>query len=102
MGIFVNSLQLLEGGVRVDLRRTHTLMTEQVLHLLQARTVVQHRSGEGVPQHVRGTLLHRGHLRQVAAYGLVNLRAGDPTPPVRQQQRLRTLHHRLIPHLHIG
>jgi len=88
MGIFVNSLQLLEGGVRVDLRRTHTLMTEQVLHLFQTRTVVQHRSGKGVPQHVRGTLLHRGYLRQVVMYDVINLPTGHAKTPVRQQQRL--------------
>ena len=52
MSLFINSLQLLERRVGIDLRRTDALMSQQVLYTLQICAVIQHRRREGMPKHM--------------------------------------------------
>ncbi len=52
MGLFVNSFQLLESRVRVNLRRLQALMAQQASHAFKPCVVVEHRRGKAVPQHV--------------------------------------------------
>ena len=52
MSLFINSFQLLERGVGVDLRGTDALVTQQILDTFQSGTIVQHRCGKGMTQHV--------------------------------------------------
>ena len=49
MSLFINSLQLLERRVGIDLRRTDALMAQQVLDALQICAVVQHGRGKSMP-----------------------------------------------------
>ena len=52
MSLFVNSLQLLKGGVGVDLRRTDAFMTQQVLDSLKPCAVIEHGRRKRVAQYV--------------------------------------------------
>ena len=46
MGFFVNSFQLLKGGVRVDFGCLQALMSQQLSHAFQSGAVVEHGRGE--------------------------------------------------------
>ena len=72
MGILVNSLELFEGGVRVDLGRLQALMPQQLADTFQSGAIVEHGCGEGVSEHVRRAFLHRGHLGQIVLGGGVD------------------------------
>ena len=48
MSLFINSLQLLERRVGIDLCRTDTLMTQQIFDTLQICAVIQHRRSESM------------------------------------------------------
>ena len=61
MGIFVNSSQLLEGGVRVYLGCFQALVPQQLSDTFQSGTMVEHGCGKRMPEHMRGALLERGH-----------------------------------------
>ena len=63
MGILIDFLQLLESGMRVDLRRRQTLMPEQLLHTFQSCLMIEHRRGERVAENMRRALLQRRHSR---------------------------------------
>ena len=52
MGFFVNSLQLLERGVGVDLCSLQAFVPQEFLYTFQSRLVVQHGSGKAVSQYV--------------------------------------------------
>ena len=65
MSFFINPFQLLERGVGIDLCRIDTLMTQQFLDALKSCTVVQHRRGESVPEHVGRALLQGRDQLQV-------------------------------------
>ena len=53
VGILIYFLQLFERGVGVDLRRLKAFMPPQLLHTLKSGTIVQHRCGKAVSQHMR-------------------------------------------------
>ena len=88
MSLFINSFQLLERGVGIDLRRRDALMTQQVLDTFKTGTVVQHRCGKGVAKHVRRPFLQRSHHREVLANNQIHLIASHPLTFVTQEQRL--------------
>ena len=68
MSLFINSLQLLKRRVGIDLRRTDTLVSEQILNTLQICTVIQHRRGKSMPEHVGGAFLQGSNRRQILTY----------------------------------
>lgn len=68
MGGLVYLFQFLECGVRVNLRRRHAFVTEQFLHAFQSRPVIEHRRGEGVPQHVWRTVLLGAHATKLFSH----------------------------------
>lgn len=45
--------------MRIDFSRCQAFMSKQLFHRLQLRMMVQHRSREGMPQHMRAFLLQR-------------------------------------------
>ena len=49
MSLFVYSFQLFECRVGINLRRTDTLMAQQVLDTLQSGAIVQHGRSKGMP-----------------------------------------------------
>ena len=60
MGNVINSFQLFEGGMGIDLGGRQAFMPQQLLHTLQSCLIVEHRRGECMPQHVRRVLLEGG------------------------------------------
>ena len=52
MGFTINFLQLFECGVCVDLGGREFAMSEQFLHAFEVGSVVEHRGGEAVAEHV--------------------------------------------------
>ena len=52
VGILIYFLQLFERGVGVDLRGCYAFVSQETTDAFQPGTVVQHRRGERVPQHV--------------------------------------------------
>ena len=52
MGFFVNSLQLLERGVRIDFCCLQAFMPQQLSDTLQSCIVVEHGRCEAVPKKV--------------------------------------------------
>ena len=59
MGLIVNFLQLLEGGMRIDFGGRETLVPQQFLNALQSGFMVQHRRGKSMTQHMRRFFLQR-------------------------------------------
>ena len=53
MGIFVNSFQLVESGVGVDLSGIQTLVTQQLSYAFNSCIMIEHGCGKRVAQHVR-------------------------------------------------
>ena len=86
MSFFINPFQLLERGVGIDLCRVDTLMPQQFLDAFKSCTIVQHRRGEGVPQHVRRTFLQRCYQRQISMYDKINLTSCHPLSFIAQEQ----------------
>ena len=86
MSFFINPFQLLERGVGIDLCRVDTLMPQQFLDALKSCTIVQHRRGEGVPQHVRRAFLQRCYQRQISMYDKINLTPRNPLSFIAQEQ----------------
>ena len=87
MSLFIHSLQLLERGVGVDLRRTDALVTQQVLDAFKSGTIVQHGSGKSMTEHVGGTLLQGRDSRQVVPHNDIDLTIGHPLALVAEEQR---------------
>ena len=88
VGFGVSAPQLFEGGVCVNLGRREFRVAEQFLHALYASLVVEHCGGEGVAQHMRRALFHRGHPREVMLDNLPNLLAGHSLTIVADEERL--------------
>ena len=65
MGVFIYSLELLEGGMGVDLCRRQALMPQQLFHTFQSGLMVEHGCGERMPEHMRGALPERGHAAEM-------------------------------------
>ena len=98
MSLFIHSFQLLERGVGIDLRRTDALMAQQVLDTLKACTVVQHRRGKSVTQHVGRAFLQRRCPCQVLMHDLINLVARHPMALVTQEQGVAITLHLFVAH----
>ena len=96
MSLFIHSFQLLERGVGINFRRTDALMAQQVLDTFKTSTVVQHRRGKSVTQHVGGALLQRGHPRQVLMHDLIHLVARHPMPLIAQEQGVAVTRHLFV------
>ena len=60
----MNSPQLVDGIVRVDLGGGQAAMTQQLLDGIEVGPVVKQMSGKTMPQHVRAFLLNGGGLAQ--------------------------------------
>ena len=86
MSFFINPFQLLERGVGIDLCRIDTLMTQQFLDALKSCTVVQHRRGESVPEHVGRALLQGRDQLQVFMHDHVHLISSHPFSLITQEQ----------------
>ena len=86
MSLFIYSFQLFERGMGIDLGRRDALMAQQVLDALQSGTVVQHRRGEGMAEHVGRTFLQRRDCRQVLVHDGIHLVARHPLALVTQEQ----------------
>ena len=91
MSLFINSLQLLERRVGINLRRTDTLMSEQFLNTLQVCAVIQHRRGKGMPKHVGGAFLQGSNGRQILTYQAIHLRRRHPVSLVVQEESIAAL-----------
>lgn len=65
MGVLVYSAELLEGGMRVHLRRRRAGVTQQSPDTFDTCAIVEHRRGKGMPQHVRRELLLRTDERKL-------------------------------------
>ena len=98
MSLFIHSFQLFERGVGIDFRRTDALMAQQVLDALKPCTVVQHRRGKGVTQHVGRAFLQRRHSRQVLMHDQIHLVARHPMPLVAQEQGVAVTLHLFVTH----
>ena len=55
----IDALDLLEGGMRIDLGSTERRMSEQFLNSSDVGTVVEHGCSESMAQHMRGVFLER-------------------------------------------
>ena len=97
MSFFINPFQLLERGVGIDLCRVDTLMPQQFLDAFKSCTIVQHRRGEGVPQHVRRTFLQRCYKRQISMYDKINLTSCHPLSFIAQEQSTILTQSELLP-----
>ena len=64
MGELIYLFEFLDGIVRIDLRCTQVRMSQQFLHTVDVRTVIEHVCGERMPKHVRTALLKRGHFTE--------------------------------------
>ena len=71
MSLAVGFLDLLEGGVGIDLRGSKAAMPEQVLNGADVGAVVEHSGGKGVSEHVGRVLLERRDLSHpIPDYGI--------------------------------
>ena len=73
MGILIYFFQLLESGMRIDLRGGESRVTEQLFHAFQVGVMVEHGSGKSVAQHMWRALLEAAHPLQLLSHYLVNL-----------------------------
>ena len=107
MSLFINFLQLFEGRMRINLRRRQTRMSQQLLHRIYLRPVVQHYCCERVPQHVRTCLCLRTDDLQVLIHYSVNqhgvhlfarrsLKEKNTRPPHRFSSQLQVRLHGLF------
>ena len=74
MGLLVGLLYLFKGCMGIDLCCREAGVPQQGLDGTDIRTVVEHRGGKGVSEHVRGVLLQGGHLAHTPAYHLIESR----------------------------
>ena len=73
MRFHVNALDLLKGGVGIDLRRTERGVTKQFLYRANICAVIQHRCGKGMPEDVRRVLFERRNLAHSVANNAIQL-----------------------------
>ena len=66
MGGLIYLFQLLDGVVRVNLRRAEAAVPQNLLYRPDVGALVEHMRRESVPQHVRTLLLERSDTRQDA------------------------------------
>ena len=78
MGIFVNSFQLVESGVGVDLGGIQTLVTQQLSYAFDSCIMIEHGCGKRVAQHVRRAFLQHTDLREILPDRHIDGRSGDP------------------------
>ena len=77
MSLLINSFQLFDGGVRVDLGRLQAFMPQQLADAFQSGTVVEHGRGEGMSEHMWRAFLHRGHFGQTVPRGDIDAVGGN-------------------------
>ena len=103
MGLLISSLQLLERRMRIDLRRSHTCVTQQFLYILQSRTVIQHSRSKRMWQHVGRAFLLRRYQRKALVDDAFYLRSRHPLAFVIPDQGFTVGYRRLLVTLcHIG
>ena len=64
----INAFYLLKGRVRIDLGRGKGCVPQKSLNRAYIRSVIQHRRGEGMAQHMRGVFLERRDLTHTRAH----------------------------------
>lgn len=98
MGLFVNSLQLLERRVGVNLRGGGTGMPQQTPNTFYACAIVEHRRCKRVPQHMRRQLFLRANHLQVGHHLLPHPATIHPFAFLGEKQSVAKPRHMLVAH----
>src|SRR5690348_10260719 len=83
----IRLLQPLDAGVRVDLRRLHRRVPEQLLYGAQVGAGIQEMRREGVAQRVRGQPPALADEIEQLGHGVLQRARADPLPTCRQEER---------------
>ena len=75
MGLTVGLLDLLKGGMSINLGGREAGVTEKGLDGADVSSVVEHSGGKGVTKHVRRVLLEGGNFAHASANHLIDGRS---------------------------